>query len=152
MNGGSELVSGGSLRGLPYLLLQTVFSWDVPFCHNTKRHRQDRQTACCDIGSTFQSTVGQKPSIHGMMEYTKFWLCMCGCVLKMGCHINYCQKWELHNTTNILSLRTIIIFCNLRRGVRKFTQLTMQLLKLIFNGFACNATCIKNEYIRHIKR
>jgi len=29
-----------------YSFLQTVFSWDVPFRHNTKRHRRqtDRQT------------------------------------------------------------------------------------------------------------
>ena len=54
MNGGSELVSWGSLRGLPYLLLQTVFSYDVPFCHNTNRHIQRRrQTTCCNISSTF---------------------------------------------------------------------------------------------------
>jgi len=45
-----------------YSLLQTVFSWDVPFRHNmpTKRHRQttDRQTTQCAKGAT-DSTVGQ---------------------------------------------------------------------------------------------
>jgi len=29
-----------SLTLVSYSLLQTVFNWDVPFRHNTKRHRQ----------------------------------------------------------------------------------------------------------------
>ena len=45
-----------------YSLLQTVFRWDVPFRHNTKRHRRqtDRQTTQCTKGST-DSTVGGRP-------------------------------------------------------------------------------------------
>jgi len=51
-----------------YSLLQTVFRSDVPFCHNTKRHRRqmtddrqtDKQTTQCTKGST-DSMVSQKP-------------------------------------------------------------------------------------------
>jgi len=48
-----------------YSLLQTVFSYDVPFCHNTKRHRQtDKQTDRRQTDDTLyqrhDSTVGQK--------------------------------------------------------------------------------------------
>ena len=53
-----------------YSLLQTVFNEDVPFCHNTKRHRQtDRQTDKCAKGSTY-STVGQKPRVSPVWRQT----------------------------------------------------------------------------------
>jgi len=71
MNGGSELVSWGSLRGLPYLLLQTVFSYDVPFCHNTKSQTTtDARLHAVTMVRPLQSTVGQKPGDLFFLDYS----------------------------------------------------------------------------------
>jgi len=52
-----------------YSFVQTVFSWDLPFCHTTKRHRRqtDRQT---DRQTTLDHTI--RKYAHGLLLESPF--------------------------------------------------------------------------------
>jgi len=71
---GSEFVHR-VVVGQPYLLLQTVFPYDVPFSHNTyvtdDRQQTDRQTTHCTISSTEYSQRKCNITSAQMLEFSQ---------------------------------------------------------------------------------
>ena len=104
-----------------YSLLQTLFRLDIPFCHNTKRHREttdDRQMTQCTKGST-KSMVGQQHkhiTKSTLVVFGSIWL-----VNGMGL-FNSCQnldKFIMHQT------KPKKPYLRVKSGVNKYTSFGM---------------------------